>query len=165
MKVSIEDIKLLREQTAASLADVKYALEQAEGDYEKALKVLFEKGLTSATKKMEREANQGIIYSYVHNFRIGVMIELNCETDFVARNTEFVDLAKDLAIQIVLNDPKYIDSSEVEDSKEDVKDFVLLMQPYFKDSSITIEELIKRSIAKFGENIKVRRFYKMSLGI
>jgi elongation factor Ts len=165
MKVNIEDIKALREQTSASLADIKNVLEQAKGDYDQALKLLNEKGLASATKRMDRQTSQGIVYSYVHGYRIGVLLELNCETDFVARTQDFIDLAKDLALQIVLNDPRYIDTQEAEEKgdKGIDKDQVLMTQSYFKDTSMTVEELIKISIAKFGENIRIRRFYKMIL--
>jgi elongation factor Ts len=162
MKVSLDAIKDLRAQTGASLADIKFALEQAEGDYEKALKVLADKGLASAGKRMDRETGQGIVYSYVHNNRIGVLLELNCETDFVARNPDFEEMAKNLAIQIVLNDAKYVNESEMTDTSE--KDSVLLSQDYYKDSSMTVEDFIKLGISKFGENIRLRRFYKMILG-
>ena len=165
MKVSIDDIKQLRAQTSASLSDVKNALDKAEGNYENALRFLYEKGLSSAVKRMDKETGQGIVYSYVHNYRIGVMLELNCETDFVARNPEFIELAKDLAIQIVMNDAQYINASELSPSQSDQIDKVLLDQNYYKNSSIKVEDHIKQMIAKFGENIKLSRFYKMTLEV
>lgn len=162
MSVNVESIKILREKTSAGLADIKNALDQAGGDTEKAMKLLAEKGLASAGKRADRATGQGIIYSYVHNNRIGVMLELNCETDFVARNDDFKELAKELAIQIVLNNAVALTEEELEDPKE--TDRVLLTQKFYKDSSLTVDDYIKLAISKFGENIKLSRFTKMLLG-
>jgi len=163
MSVNINDVKQLREQTLASFSDVRAALEKADGNYDDALKFLREKGLTSATKKMEREANQGIIFPYVHNHKIGVLLELNCETDFVARNEEFHKLAKNIAIQIVLHDPLYVSETD-SDNISNPKEEVLLNQTFYQDPSLTVAEMLKEAIAKFGENIKVKRFTKIVLG-
>lgn len=113
MGVSIDEIKKLKELTGVGLTDAKVALTEADGDFDKALEVMRKKGLTKAEKRSEREARQGIIEAYVHSNRIGVLIELNCETDFVARTSDFKDLAHDIAMQVAAMSPKYINEDDI----------------------------------------------------
>jgi len=151
MKISVEEIKKLRDETQASVADCRVALEEAKGDYKKALEVLRKKGFDRAEKKAGRETGQGLIESYVHqNGRIGVLVELLCETDFVARTAEFKNLAHEVAMQVAAMDPKDADS--------------LLKQEYIRDSSKTISDLIKETVAKLGENIQLKRFHRLEIG-
>ena len=151
MKISIDDLKKLREETSAGVADCRLALEDAAGNYEKAKKLLIQRGLEKATKKEGKETSQGVIASYVHaTGKVGVLVELRCETDFVARTDEFKNLAHELTLQIAAMNPK------------DVK--ALLTSPYIRDASQTMEQLVKITIAKVGENITVARFSRMQLG-
>lgn len=149
-KVSIEDIKKLRELTGAGITDAKQALIDAGGDFDKALKAMRQKGFDKAAKRAEREARAGLIGSYVHDGRIGVLVEVNCETDFVAKTDEFKELVKDLSLQVCSTDPK--DVSE------------LLEQEFIKDTSKTVGDVVKEANAKLGENIVVRRFSRLALG-
>lgn len=143
--MDIEKIKHLRDSTGLSFNEIKKALEESGGDPSKALELLKERGLAIASKKSARQVKEGIVASYLHaTKRLGSMVELFCETDFVARNSEFQDLAHELAMHIAAMKPV--------DSKE------LLEQPYIKDQDLTVQELINRSIAKLGENIQVGRF-------
>jgi elongation factor Ts len=144
-----ENIQKLREETGAGVMDCKRALEDAVGDFEKAKELIRERGLAKADKKSERTASAGIITSYIHNDRIGVLLELRCETDFVCKSDPFRELAKNLAMQIAAMDPA--DTA------------ALLTQPFIKDERITIEELIKGVIAKVGENIRVERFCRYEI--
>jgi len=144
-----ELIQKLREITGAGVMDAKRALEDAGGDYDKAVDLIRERGLIKAEKKSERGASAGIIESYIHNGRVGVLMEIKCETDFVAATKEFRDLAHELAMQIAAMNPA--------DEKE------LISQPYIKDVSITVENLIKQTIAKLGENIRVERFIRYEI--
>lgn len=144
-----EDIKKLREETGAGVMDCKRALEEANGDFELAKKIIFEKGFQKAETKSERKTGSGLLQTYIHNNRIGVLLELRCETDFVARSDKFNQLANELVMQIAAMNPA------------DVND--LLDQPYIKDEKITVSELIKQYIAIIGENIKVERFCRFSL--
>lgn len=189
-------IKALRERTGAGVMDCKKALAECGGDIEKAVEYLKIKGIAAAEKKAGREAREGIIEAYVHmNGRIGVLLELNCETDFVARNSEFKQLAHDLAMQIAAAKPLYVSQADVpeevvarereiqraraleEGKSEKVVDKIvegrmakffaevcLLNQPFIKDDSITVGDLIKQYIAKIGENITVRRFVRFEVG-
>ena len=148
--ISTEQIKDLRQKTNLSVMECKEALEEAKGDEKKALEILSKKGAEKAIKKSEREAKQGLIESYIHNNgKVGVILELNCETDFVARNEEFKQLAHDLAMHIAALEPK--------DEKE------VLEQPFIKDESKTIKDLITEMIAKLGENIKVGKFVRLEI--
>ena len=149
-KISIDEIKRLRSLTGVGITDAKKALQEAGGDFDKALSEMRKKGLTKAEKRGEREARAGLIGSYVHDGRIGVLVEVNCETDFVAKTDEFKDLVKDLCLHVAASDPK------------DVKD--LLTQEFVKDPSITIDDYVKQHIAKLGENIVIRRFSRLALG-
>lgn len=141
----IDSIKKIREQTGLSVSDIKKALEEAGGGEKGALELLRERGHRIAEKKSSRAASQGIVESYIHsNGRMGVILVLNCETDFVARSPEFKALAHDLAMQIASMKPK--------DTEE------LMSQPFIKDQAVTVKELITHYIAKLGENIKVGEF-------
>ncbi|MBQ3352203.1 elongation factor Ts [Candidatus Saccharibacteria bacterium] len=192
-KIPIEDIKKLKELSGVGLTDAKQALVEAKGDFDKALEAMRKKGLTKAEKRGDRETREGLIEAYVHDGRIGAIIEVNCETSFVAKTDEFKDLAHKLAMQVASMNPLYV---SVEDIPEDVmkakkKEFeenfkgpenmkdqilggqvkkafadkVLMDQPYILDDTKTVAEFIKDSIAKTGENITVRQFKRIELGV
>jgi elongation factor Ts len=196
MNASAEQIKKLRELTGAGVLDAKRTLEQYNGDFDKALAVLREKGLKAAEKKAERIAKQGLVETYVHGGgKIGVLVEVNCETDFVAATNEFRQLAHDLALQIAASKPLYVSLDDIPahviaeqkkifadaalaegkpaniiekivQGKTDAffKQVVLLRQPYIRDDTLTIHDLIQSTIAKLGENIVVKRFARFELG-
>ena len=165
MEISTEKVKELREKTGAGVMDCKKALIEASGDFAKAAEVLSEQGLVIARKKAERAANQGIIDSYIHQGgRIGVIVEVNCETDFVARTPEFKELAHDIALQIAAMSPQFVSLEEASKIEADPKETCLLLQPFVKDPSKTIQDVITETIAKVGENIKIRRFCRFELG-
>ncbi|MBU1289972.1 translation elongation factor Ts [Patescibacteria group bacterium] len=148
--ISMEQIKQLREETNVSVMECKNALEEAGGDMKKALEILKEKGKAKALKKAGREAKQGLVEAYIHNNgKIGVVLELNCETDFVARNEDFKALAHDIAMHIAAIAPK---------DKEE-----LLQQPFIKDEKQKIEDLINGAIAKLGENIRIGEFSRLEI--
>lgn len=150
MKINIEDIKRLRSTTGVSIADCRKALEESGGDYQKALEWLRKHGIEKAEKKQERETSQGLIDSYIHqNGRVGALVELLCETDFVARTSEFKNLTHELVMQVAAMNPKDVGS--------------LLKQEYIRDNSKTVEDLIKETIAKLGENIVVGNFQRFEL--
>jgi len=146
--------------------DCKKALEEADGNMQKAAETLKERGLALAKKKAERVANQGLIECYVHQGgQIGVMVEVNCETDFVARTNEFKNLAHDIALQIAALSPQYISPDEVtQETDIEPQAACLLLQPFIKDQTKSIQDLITETIAKVGENIKIRRFCRFELG-
>lgn len=196
MAVSIEDIKKLKELTGVGLGDAKTALVEADGDFDKALEEMRKKGLTKAEKKADREALEGVIDSYVHGGRIGVLVEVNCETDFVARLDSFKDFAHQIALQVASMAPVYVSEADIpaeelervraeakaSDSlagkpadmidkivdgqvKKHFADKVLLSQSYIMDDSKTIEQFLKETIAQVGENIVIRRFTRIELGV
>ncbi len=134
----------LREETGAGVMDCKRALEEAGGDFEKAKKIIMENSVAKAAKKADRETGAGLLESYIHNGRVGVLLELRMETDFVAKSDPVKQLAKDIAMQIVSMAPESVDN--------------LLKQPFVKDQDMTIEALLKNTIAKVGENMKIARF-------
>lgn len=148
--ISAEVIARLRAETGAGVMDCKEALEKSSGDYEKAKKILADNAQTIAKKKAERSAKQGLIECYSHGGKIGVVLELNCETDFVGRNEEFKNLAHELAMQIASMNPKGVDE--------------LMEETYIRDEEITIKQLVEQVIAKTGENIQVKRFTRFELG-
>lgn len=151
MSVSMSDIKKLREKTGAGVMDAKKALEESDGDMKKAMEWVRQRGLAKAAKKADRDAKEGIIASYIHQTnKIGVMVELNCETDFVARNDEFLNLGKEIALHIASMNPKDVDE--------------LLKQEYVRDPSQTIDNLVKQLSGKIGEKMEVRRFVRYQLG-
>ena len=167
-KVSLEAIKALREKTSASVSDVRSALESAGGDETKAFALLRQRGLQLAETRQGRATGQGRIEAYVHhNGLLGALVEVNCETDFVARTTEFVQFCRDVAMQVAAMSPRYIDPDEVPDAErtgQDAKDTCLLEQACLKDPQTTMRDLLKALIAKTGENVVIRRFIKFSVG-
>ena len=196
MGVSVDDIKKLRELTGVGLTDAKKALVETDGDFDKALEAMRKKGLTKAEKKGDREAREGLIEGYVHSSRIGVVVEVNCETDFVARLDDFKTLAHEIAMQIAAMSPKYVSEADIpaeemervrtelmasealaskpEEMREKIvegqlkKHFVeqvLMSQAYILDDSKTVEQHVKEAIAKLGENIVVRQFRRIELGV
>ncbi len=164
MEISADKVKELRQKTGAGVMDCKKALSDAAGNMEKACEIIAERGLAIAKKKSERTAEQGVIECYVHTgSHLGVMVEVNCETDFVARTPEFKELAHNIALQISAMSPQYIAASEAPADAEATSS-CLLLQPYIKDPAKTIQDIITETIAKTGENIKVRRFVRFELG-
>jgi elongation factor Ts len=166
MAISAADVKKLRERTNAGVMECRNALEETGGDFDKAAELLRVKGLAKADKKSEREANQGLIETYVHGGRIGAIVELNCETDFVARNENFRSLARDVAMQVVAMNPRYVSAEERPEgiASDDPDHQALLDQIFVRDSRRTIGEMVKEQIATLGENIVVRRFARFELG-
>jgi elongation factor Ts len=148
MKTS-EVIKKLRETSGAGVMECKRAFDEAGGDFDRALKIISEQGLVKAEKKADRQTSAGLVSSYIHNDRIGVLLEIHCETDFVSRLEDFKSLAREIAMQIAAMEPK--------DAEE------LLGQPYIRDESITVGDLVKKAIAKTGENIQVAKFCRYAL--
>lgn len=148
--ISFDDIKRLRALTGVGMTDAKAALVEAKGDFDKALEQMRKQGLTKADKRSEREVRAGIIGSYVHDGRIGVLVEVNCETDFVAKTDEFKDLVKNLCLHIAASQPENLAE--------------LLSQPFVKNPEITVSDFVKEHIAKLGENIEIRRFSRLALG-
>ena len=162
-----DDVKRLREETGVGIMDCKRALDEADGSFDKAKQILKEKGIASAEKRAGRETSQGLVESYIHaGGRIGVLVEVNCETDFVARTAEFKKLAHDIAMQVA-GVPSTLVVREEElpaDADGTPEELVLLKQPFIRDGSKTIEELVRDAIASTGENIRVRRFARFELG-
>lgn len=144
MQIKLDDLKKLRAETSAGVSDCRQALEDADGNYAKAKKLLMERGIAKAAKKADRQTGAGLIESYVHGGKVGVLVEVRCETDFVARTDEFKHLAHEIALQVAATNPK--------DTK------ALLESPYIRDPQKTIEALVKETIAKLGENITLGKF-------
>lgn len=150
MALDVTLIKKLRDETGASIADCRKALEETNGNYDQAIEWLKKHGIEKAEKKADRETGQGLVESYIHqNGKVGALIVINCETDFVARTADFKKLAHEVAMQACAMDPKDVDT--------------LLKQEYIRDSSVTIEQLIKQAIAKLGENIRVKSITRYEL--
>jgi elongation factor Ts len=166
VEITTEQIKILRDQTGAGIMDCRNTLVNCEGDMDKAVQILKEKGLLKAEKKSERSTGSGLVEAYIHTAgRIGSLVEVNCETDFVARTDEFKDLAHSLAMQVAALNPKYVDEESMpEGSDEDPQEVCLMSQLFIKDPSRSIKDLVVETIAKTGENIKVRRFNRFELG-
>jgi len=163
--ISASQVKELRERTGAGVMDCKSALQDANGDVERAMAILQERGIASAEKRAHRETSQGVIECYIHGGRLGALIEVNCETDFVARTEEFRALAKDLAMQVVAHNPLSVSEEDLPPGAEgDPKEICLMSQAFVKDESRTIGDMVKDVIAKTGENIRVRRFVRFELG-
>jgi elongation factor Ts len=160
-------VKELRNQCGAGIMECRNALLEVEGDVEKALQLLKERGMLKAEKKAGRTTTQGLIEAYIHTRgRIGALVEVNCETDFVARTDEFKELAHDLAMQVAALSPHYISEEELpEGSGVEPQVACLLQQPFIKDPTKTVREVIVEVIAKVGENIKVGRFARFELGV
>jgi len=194
MAISIEIIRDLRQRTGAGVLDCKKALEEADGDIEKAIELLRKKGLAIAARKADREANEGLVEAYIHpGGRLGALLELNCETDFVARTEDFRGLAHDLAMQVAATNPQYLTPEDVpsevlerqrewqreqlgggkpEEVVERIlegkvrkyyQEVCLLDQTFIRDEGLIVRDLITSKIAKLGENIKVRRFARFEL--
>ena len=194
MEISIDKVKQLREKTNAGMLDCQNALKEAGGNMEKATELLRKRGLSIAAKKVGRATKEGLIGSYIHlGGKIGVLVDVNCETDFVARNQIFQDFVKELGMQIAAASPRYLQRSDVpadiiakeeEIAKAQIKgkpenviekivkgkvdkffsEVCLLEQPYVKDPAVTIEQLLKGKIAEIGENIVIRRFTRYQVG-
>lgn len=196
MAITTEMIKTLREATGAGILDCRKALEQSNGEVQKAMEFLREKGLATATKRSGRRASEGVVELYTHgNGRVGVMLELNAESDFVGRSEKFRTLAHELALQIAATSPAFVLESDIpaevieretriatakakEEGKPDAvlpriiegsikkfkDEFVLMNQPYIRDESITVQELVNQNIAALGENLIIRRFARWALG-
>lgn len=166
MPISAAAVKELRELTGAGMLDCKTALEQVDGDLEKAKEILRQKGHATAAKRAERVTAQGIVHAYLHHdSRLGALVELNCESDFVARTDDFRRLAQDIALQVAATSPRYLSPDDIPDGTEgDPKELCLLLQPFVRDESIAIQDMITEAIGKTGENIRVRRFARFELG-
>ena len=194
-EITIELIKKLKELSGVGLTDAKKALVEAKGDFDKALAEMRKKGLTKAEKRGYRETREGLVESYVHGGRIGAIIEVNCETSFVAKTDEFKDLAHKLAMQVASMNPQWVTEEEIPedkmkeareaaektmtgkepaDKKEQIlaakvsktfADRVLMSQTYIFDETKTVEQFIKDTIAKTGENITVKQFKRIELGV
>lgn len=194
--ISLEEVKKLKELTGVGLTDAKNALTEADGDFDKALEAMRKKGLTRAEKKGEREAREGLVDSYVHGGRIGVVVEVNCETDFVARTDDFKNLVHDVAMHIAASAPEF---ASIEDVPADVREAkkaefvekvknegkpenmveqiaegmlkkyfaekILTEQPFIKNPDQTVGDYVKEHIARLGENIVVRQFKRIELGV
>lgn len=192
----MDDIKALRERTGAGILDCKKALGESDGDIEAAIDWLRTKGIAKAAKKSTRVASEGLVHAYIHGGgRIGVMVEVNCETDFVAMTDKFKDLVHDIAMQIAAASPEYVQADDIPQSARDherqvqlqrvieegkpekiaekivegriakwQQEICLLDQKYIKDDSKTVRQVLEESVAVIGENIKVRRFVRYSLG-
>jgi elongation factor Ts len=158
-------VKELRESSGAGVMDAKRALEEAAGDMKQAAVILREKGAAAAAKRSERETNNGVVDSYIHGGRIGALVELNCETDFVANTDDFRQLARNIAMQVAAMNPAVIATEnrtpELEGKDEEV---CLMNQAFIKDGSRSIGDLVKDTIARTGENIRVARFARFELG-
>lgn len=194
--ISLEEVKRLKELTGVGLTDAKVALTEAEGDFDKALEAMRKKGLTRAEKKGEREAREGLVASYVHGDRIGVIVEVNCETDFVARTDDFKNLVHDIAMHIAATSPAFASVEEIpadvreakkaefiekvknEGKPENIAEQIvegmlkkyfaektLVEQPFIKNPDQTVGQYVKEHIARLGENIVVRQFKRIELGI
>ncbi len=195
MAITVDMVKILRERTGAGVLDCRNALEEVDGDFDEAAKLLKKRGLAVAAKKAEREANEGLVEAYIHGGgKLGVLVELNCETDFVARTEDFQELAHDIAMQVAGAGAKYLTPEDIPrdvlererqrqfeeigagKSEEIVQKILdgrlrkyyqevcLLEQPFIKDEETTVRDLMTSKIAKLGENIKVRRFARFELG-
>ena len=166
MKIPTARVKELRDQSGAGIMDCRNALLEAEGEMEKALQILKQRSLLQIQKKARRSTTQGIIEAYIHTGgRIGAIVEVNCETDFVARTDEFKELAHHLAMQVAAQEPRFISKEEVPEGADiEPEAACLLLQPYIKHPDRTVQDIIAETMAKVGENIKVSRFARFELG-
>ncbi len=196
MDITAEMVKELRQRTGIGVMECKKALKESKGDIKKAIVILRKKGYARAKDKMSRDTAEGIVGSYIHlNGKIGVLIEVNCESDFVSRNDEFKELVKNIAIHIAASEPEYLSSEDIpqevlEEEKEIIREqfkdskkppeiiekiiqgkigkfneeVCLLDQPFIKDDKISIKELVTSHVAKFGENIRIKKFARFELG-
>jgi elongation factor Ts len=164
--ITLDMIKSLRERSGAGIMDCKRALEASDGNEDKAMQFLLEQGIATAAKKAGRVASQGVVESYIHaGGRIGAIVEVNCETDFVARTPEFQALAKEIAMQVAAMNPMVVSEEQLPEDVDGLPtQLVLLLQPYIRESSKDIRQLINETIGKTGENIQVKRFARFELG-
>jgi len=165
LPVTVDDIKTLRESTGAGIMECKEALEQSQGDQNKATDILRTKGFAQVAKRSDRDTTEGVVEAYIHTGgRVGAILELGCETDFVARTPDFKDLAHALAMQVAAMAPAYVGNGDhPEEDTRPTAQVDLLQQPFIKDSSQQIGEIIQELAAKVGENIKVVRFSRLAL--
>lgn len=194
-EITIDAIKKLKELSGVGLTDAKMALVEADGDFDKALAAMRKKGLTKAEKRGDRETREGIVESYIHDGRLGAIVEVNCETSFVAKTDEFKDLAHKIAMQVASMNPQWVSEADIpedkmaeareaaeksltgkepENRKEEIiaskisksfADRVLMNQAYIFDDTKTVGAFIKDTIAKTGENITVKQFKRIELGV
>ncbi len=167
MKINIDTVKALRNQTGAGVWDCQKALVATEGDITKASELLLKKGLISASKLSSRKTPEGVIASYIHTGgRIGSMVELNCETDSVARLSEFTQLARDIAMQVAAMNPLYIDTDSLpKEDSENVSDYqILVKQSFIKDPSVSVGDLVNNLSSKTRENVRIGRFKRFAIG-
>ncbi len=166
MKIPTEVVKEVRDRTNAGMIACKNALLETGGDIEKAIGVLKRRGMAIAAKKKGRIASEGVIEAYIHHTKqIGALVELNCETDFVAHTDEFRELAHNLAMQVAATSPQFITAEETPPETEtDPQIIYLLNQPFIREPSKTVQEIITETVAKVGENIKIQRFARFELG-
>ena len=173
-EVTAQMVKELRERTGAGIKECKDILAQTDGNMDKAIDVLRERGLKVSDKVKGRDANEGRIETYVHNgAKMAAMVEINCETDFVARTPDFLELCKNIAMHVAAVNPKYVTTDEVPEAEvaasgltaaKYYEEVVLLKQPYVRNPSQTIEEMIQAAVAKLRENVVVRRFTRYEIG-
>jgi elongation factor Ts len=164
VKPSTNEIKDLREKSGAGVIDCKKALEETCGDFDKALQLLKEKSLVKVQKKADRVTRQGLVASYIHTGgRVGAIVEVNCETDFVARTAEFKELVHNLAMQVTAACPLFVTPEEMSKVPDAEATSCLLLQSYIKDPAKTVQDIINETIAKVGENIKVNRICRFEL--
>jgi len=170
--MSLTEIKKLREMTSLGINECKKALEETKGDFNKALAILKEKGASIMEKKKDRRTSQGLIESYIHfGGNLGSLVEINCETDFVARTEVFKKFAKDMAMQVAAINPKYLNRenipaeelSKIDDIELYAKEHCLIEQPFVKDNSLTVEQYLKQVVSQIGENVIIKRFTRFSL--
>lgn len=164
--VTTDDIKRLREETGAGVMDSKRALEEASGNFEKARELIHAQGIAAAAKRVDRATSEGLVESYIHGpGRIGALVEIQCETDFVARTDAFKELARDVAMHIAAMNPLALVAEEVPaDAPGKPEDQALLTQSFIKDSNRTIGELVQTVVGQTGENIRIARFSRFELG-
>lgn len=165
MEITTELIKKLRDQTGVSVMQCKKALEESGGDVDKAVAILQEKSADIASKKGDRTLGAGVISSYIHTSgTVGTMVELLCETDFVANNEEFKNLARDIAMHVTATNPQFLKSEDVPaDAEEGASESVLLTQSFIKNPEVTITNLLQSAIQKFGEKIEITRFVRYAI--
>lgn len=165
MQVSAEAIKVLRVQTSAGIMECKRALQESSGDIAAATEILKQRGHAMAKKKETRVVGQGLVEAYIHGGAGGALVEVNCESDFVARTPEFKELAHDLAMQVVAAKPRFVGREDVPQGEEAADEDCLLLQPFIRDPGKKVQDIITETIAKVRENIKVKRFVRFELGL
>ena len=165
MAASVEQIRALREQTGAGIMECKLALEDNDNDMNKAAETLRQKGFARAARRADRATTEGIVEAYIHTGgRVGALVELGCETDFVARTPEFKQLAHDIAMQVAAMGPVYLSSDDIEEGDDRPANQVsLLQQTFIKDNSRVVSDIVRELAAKVGENVRVVRFSRLAL--